>query len=445
MSRRRKRKPLPSDPVSATIESLSHDGRGVTHIDGKATFIDGALPGEEIRFKYTRVSRKYDEGSVIDIVHSSTHRVEPHCRHFSICGGCSLQHMDPSAQIASKQDVLLSNLKHIGNVSPESVLSPLTGPYWGYRNKARLGARYVQKKNRLLVGFREKRNSFIADLCRCEVLDERIGGRLEELAGVISSLGNFKYIPQIEVAATQSQMALVFRCLQPFTEQDKDRLTEFGKQFDFQIYQQPGGPESITLIWPEEATLSYRLDAYDVELFFKPGDFTQVNSMINESMVRQAIELLSLQSDDTVLDLFCGIGNFTLPMARVAGSVTGIEGSEDLLRRASDNARRNNLENVDFVNENLYRDDIGMAGFLNNSYNKVLLDPPRSGAREVIEELHHVGAGSIVYVSCNTATLARDAGKLVNDHGYKLVSAGVMDMFPHTAHVESMVLFKKTS
>jgi 23S rRNA (uracil1939-C5)-methyltransferase len=441
MSRRARRKRLPEPVAKVTIESLSHDGRGVTHLDGKAVFIDGALPGEVVGFEYLGTHKKFDEGRVTDVQQVSADRVTPRCPHFGVCGGCSLQHMDAGAQIMAKQQVLLDNLRHIGNVAPDTILPVLSGPVWGYRSKARLAAKYVLKKGRLLVGFREKRTPYVADLVRCDVLHPSIGEHLPELSALIERLDARARIPQIEVAVTESVTALVFRHLDPLGEADLVQLRQFAVDQSMHVYLQSGGPDTVQLLWPQQSVLSYQLPAQAVEIRFRPTDFTQVNTAINAQMVERVLQLLALEQQDQVLDLFCGLGNFTLPMARLAGSVTGVEGEAGLVSRARDNARLNAIDNVTFHVADLAAEhpDPDWAGA---HYDKLLLDPPRSGAAAVLPVVGVIRPGKIVYVSCHPGSLARDAGILVNELGYRLLAAGVMDMFPHTAHVESIALFE---
>ena len=442
MSRRPRKKRMPPPVSDVTIESLGHDGRGVTHLDGKAVFIDGALPGEVVSFEYLTTRKKFDEGRVLEVQQASPDRVEPGCQHFGLCGGCTLQHMDATAQVLAKQQVLLDNLKHIGNVEPQAVLTPLTGPVWGYRTKARLGAKFVIKKDRLLVGFREKRNPYVADLSRCEVLHPSVGEHFQELIEVIGALEAKARIPQVEVSVSEDTTALVFRHLDPLCGSDLDTLKQFAIDQDIHVYLQPGGPDTVYSFWPEQSILSYHLPEQGIEIRFQPTDFTQVNTDINQQMVRRVLEMLALDQQDRVLDLFCGLGNFTLPMARQARTVTGVEGDAGLVSRARENAVLNNIENVAFHAADLAADapDVAWAG---GNYNKVLLDPPRCGAAEVMNTLGNIRPQQIVYVSCHPGSLARDAGTLVNEMGYKLRSAGVMDMFPHTAHVESIALFSQ--
>ena len=441
MSKRSRRRPLPAPLTGVTIESLAHDGRGVAHLDGKAVFIDGALPGEVVSFEYTTSRRKFDEGRVTAVQTASADRVEPRCAHFGVCGGCSLQHLDPAAQIQAKQQTLLDNLRHIGKVAPESVLPPMTGPVWGYRTKARLGVKDVVKKGRVLVGFREKRSPYVADLSRCEVLHPAVGEGLGDLSGLVEQLEARARIPQIEVAVAGETSALVFRHLDPLTPHDRDVLRQYAIDRDVHVYLQPGGPDTVQVLWPEKSVLSYTLGSESVVIEFQPTDFTQVNTAINEQMVARVLEMMSLGETDTLLDLFCGLGNFTLPLARHAGKVTGVEGDAGLVSRARDNAALNGLDNTAFHVANLAETNTD-AAWAGGGYNKVLLDPPRSGAAEVMPLLGNIHPQRIVYVSCHPGSLARDAGTLVNELGYRLLSAGVMDMFPHTAHVESIALFE---
>ena len=440
MSRRHRKPKLPNYPVRVTVESLSHDGRGVAHVEGKAVFIDGALPGEEISFLYTGRSRKHDEGKLCELFTASSDRVEPRCAHFDICGGCSLQHQEAGKQILSKQQTLLDNLERIGKVRPEQVLDPLTGPLWGYRNKARLGVKHVKKKGRVLVGFREKRSPFLADIKRCEVLHPSVGERLEELASLIQGMEASARIAQIEVAVGDEATVLVFRNLDPLSDSDTRTLIGYAKQTGLHIYLQPKGPDSIELLWPESSQLAYRLPAYEIEVRFLPTDFTQVNPAINQPMIQQALGLLEVGSNHRVLDLFCGLGNFTLPMARQAAHVTGVEGEAGLVQRARENAGHNQIANTEYHVVDLSQDPNNQT-WMQQHYDRILLDPPRSGAQEMIPHLGRLNAERIVYVSCHPGSLARDAGVLVNELGYRLRAAGVMDMFPHTAHVESMALF----
>ncbi len=440
MSKRRRRKQLPPPVERITIESLSHDGRGVAHLDGKTVFIDGALADENIGFEYTSSRRSFDEGRATTIHSACPDRVEPNCAHFGVCGGCSLQHLSAPAQIAAKQQTLLDNLERIGGVVPQTVLPPLTGPVWGYRTKARLGGKDVRKKGRVLVGFREKRASFLADIRRCEVLHPSVGEHLETLSALIESLDARERIPQIEVAATDELTVLVFRHLDELSADDEARLRQFHQDSGLHVWLQSGGPDTVQPLAPTDSRLAYQLPEHSIEVCFQPTDFTQVNTAINAQMVERVLGMLELSSDDRVLDLFCGLGNFTLPLARHAGHVTGVEGEADLVARARENATHNAIGNVEFHVANL-AEDCRQFTWAGGGYNKVLLDPPRSGADGVMDLLGNIHPEIIVYVSCHPGSLARDAGTLVNDKGYRLLSAGVMDMFPHTAHVESIAYF----
>lgn len=434
--------PLPAEPARACIDSLTHDGRGVAHVAGKATFIDGALPGEEVWFRYRTRHRRYDEGETVEIVTPSPDRVAPRCAHFGRCGGCSLQHVAPAAQIRLKEQLLLENLRRIGEVAPATILPPLTGPHWAYRRRARLGAKYVDKKQAMLVGFRERRSAFLAELSRCEILHPAVGEGLLALRELLRALRGFRRIPQIEVAAGDEAVALVFRHLDPLDEADRAALRDFGERQGFYIYLQPAGPDSVAPLWPENARLSYVLPDFRVELEFLPTDFTQVNGEMNRLMVGQALALLDPAPGERILDLFCGLGNFTLPIARRAASVAGVEGDPRLVQRARDNAARNAVANAAFHAADLDSPKSAWP-WAEQGFDKILLDPPRTGALEAVRRVGALGASRVVYVSCNPATLARDAAELVHRHGYELRQAGVMDMFPHTTHVECMALFEK--
>ncbi len=441
MSKRRKKLP---EPRIAHIDDMAHDGRGIAHVEGKTVFIHRALPGEEVRFRYCRTCGKFDEGDVLEVIKPSPQRVEPRCAHFGICGGCSLQHLAPEAQIAAKQQRLLDNLRNIGRVEPDTVLPPLTAGSWGYRRKARLGVKYMRRDRVVRVGFRERSSSFLTNLRRCEVLHPRIGEHVDELSALVGRLSIKDQIPQIEVAVGDDHAALVFRHLADLSEDDLTLLRDYGRERGLLIFLQSGGPKTITRLWPEGeegSVLSYRLADYDVEMQFRPTDFTQVNAELNRKMIDRAIALLDPQPGERILDLFCGLGNFSLPLARQAGRVVGVEGEAALVARARDNAARNGIDNVEFHAADL-NGDLAAEPWYGEGFDKLLLDPPRSGAPVVVANLPRPLARRIVYVSCDPATLARDAGILVHEQGYRLVSAGAMDMFPHTGHVESIALFE---
>ncbi len=437
--------PVACGPVEVT--AMAHDGRGIGQLDGKRLFIHGALPGETVRVLANRRTRAYDEGEVSEILSASPDRVIPRCAAYARCGGCSLQHMDPQAQILAKQQVLLDNLKHIGRVQPERVLPPLTGPVWGYRRKARLAVRRVRVKDRVLVGFRERRSAFIAETDRCEVLDERVGARLGLLAELIAGLSIVDSLPQIEVAVTDALSVLVLRVMAEPSAADLERLRAFGTAHRLQFWLQSKGPDSARPIpgaWASDQALAYRLPEDGLEMDFRPHDFTQVNEVMNQRMVTQAMALLAPEPADRLLDLFCGLGNFTLPMARRAREVVGVEGDADLVARARANADRHDLPQARFLVADLH-DPAALAPppWGDERFDGVLLDPPRSGARAVLGAVMATGARRVVYVSCHPATLARDAADLVHGYGLKLTAAGVMDMFPHTGHVESVALFER--
>ena len=447
MKRRRGRQPAAARPDAtellealARVQSLNHEGRGVARIDGKVTFIDGALPGEEVRIRYRRQRAKFDNADTIEVLTPSPDRVAPPCPHFGVCGGCLLQHQAPAAQVAAKQQSLSELLAHVGMVQPERWLPPLTGPVWGYRRRARLSARLVPGKGGVLVGFREARSHFLASLDTCPVLDERISSLLPALRELLTALSCPDRIPQVEVSCGDEAVALVLRHLVPLTPPDLDRLRAFARHHRVQLWSQPQGPDSTVPVEPAEPPpLQYRLDDGTV-LEFGPTDFIQVNAAMNRRTVAQTLALLELAATDHVLDLFCGIGNFTLPMARQAARVTGVEADEKLLARARYNAARNGITNVEFRPANLYAENVAWPPV---RCDKLLLDPPRQGAIEILRRMPAERPARIVYVSCYPSTLARDSHYLVHALGYRLAAAGVMDMFPHTSHVESMTVFTR--
>jgi 23S rRNA (uracil1939-C5)-methyltransferase len=445
MKVKRQRQRQPTAPVTATIEKFSHDGRGITRIDGKTTFVDGALPQEEVIFQYLRQKSDFAEGKVLSVLKPSPHRVKPRCEHYDLCGGCSLQHLQVELQIQEKQALLLELLARIGHVEPEQILPPLTAKYWHYRNKARLSVRYVEKKQKTLIGFREKNNPrYITEIKNCSILNARVDAQIVNLRQLLDSFTNPQCIAQIEVAAGDDEVALIFRNLQSLSTTDEEKLRQFAQAANFQIYLQPAGPDSVYLFYPQDAhdLLKYALPEEGVTFKFHPTDFTQVNAELNRKMVSLALSLLELNASDVILDLFCGLGNFSLPMAKHCDNVLGIEGSTTMVERALMNARLNQLENTEFRCANL-EDETVLSDLKRFKFTKILLDPPRTGALAIVNNIHHINPERIVYVSCNPATLARDADVLVNHKGYRLIKAGVMDMFPHTAHVESIALFQK--
>ncbi len=438
--RNNRRATVSTAPVTAEVERLSHEGRGVARVDGKIVFIEGALPGEQVVFRHTRRHGQFDEGSVLEVLRASPDRIAPRCAHAERCGGCSLQHQASGAQIAHKQAVLLELLDHQAGVAPAHVLPPVAGPLWGYRRRARLSVRYVHKRQEVLIGFREKGSHFVADIARCETLVAEVGTRLPELRALVAALSCAQDIPQIEVAAGDHDIALLFRHLVPLTEDDVTRLREFAQATGLRVYSQAGGIETLRRLDGPEAPLRYRVAGLELE--YLPGDFVQVNAAINDTIVPLAIDLLGVDANDHVLDLFCGLGNFTLPLALQAARVGGVEGDAGLVARAAANAHRLGLGNVDFAAANLFTPE-GIAAIPAGPWSKVLLDPPRSGAAEVLAAHDFRRVERVCYVSCNPVTLARDAATLVRQHGYRLDAAGVLDMFPHTTHVESIALFAR--
>ena len=424
------------------ITDLTHDGRGVAHVEGKAMFVAGALPGERAVVHVGARHRNYDEARVDTLLTRSPDRVEPRCPHFGHCGGCALQHLAPAAQIAAKQRVLAENFERIGKVEPARWLDALTADEWGYRRKGRLSVKWVPKKGKVLVGFREDNPRFVADLSECHTLLPEVGTRIAAIGELVTSLDAKQSIAQIEIAAGDETVALVFRNLQPLSESDAAKLVAFGRAHDLAILLQPGGPDSVHALWPEAVRLAFRIEDANVEIEFRPLDFVQVNAGMNRRMIARALDLLDPRPEERVLDLFCGLGNFTLPVARRAGSVVGLEGDLGLVARARTNASANGIANVEFAAADLAADQRGVPWAVRD-YDKLLLDPPRSGAAAVLEYLPRKSARRIVYVSCHPGSLARDAGTLVERHGFKLKAAGVMDMFPHTAHVESIALFER--
>ncbi|MEA9587729.1 23S rRNA (uracil(1939)-C(5))-methyltransferase RlmD [Xanthomonas sp. WHRI 10064A] len=432
-------------PFQTAITDLSHDGRGVARRDGeggKVTFISGALPGELVRAEPTARSRHFDEAKTVDVLEASPQRVTPRCPHFGVCAGCVLQHLEESQQIVAKQRVLMDNLERIGHVSPQTVLPALVGDTWGYRRKGRFSVRRVEKKDKTLVGFRELDPRFVADLSVCYTVIPEIGEKIPLLAALIENMDGKRDIPQIEFIAGDDAVALTIRHMQPLSERDRQAWVEFAQTHGFAIFLQPGGVDSVHPLWPQDVPLSFRLPQWDVELAFRPLDFIQVNASLNQKMIAHALTLLDAKPDDRVLDLFCGLGNFTLPLARTVREVVGVEGDAGLVARAKENAQRNGLDNAQFYAADLTQDQRNTP-WMRQGFDKLLLDPPRSGALEVLQQLPLKKFERIVYVSCHPGSLARDAGYLVNEQRFTLVSAGAMDMFPHTAHVESIAVFER--
>ena len=441
MSRRSRRR-LPKEPFEARIEDLSHDGRGVASHGEKKVFVHGALPGELVLVRVTGRKRNFDEGETVEVIEPSPDRIVPRCPHFGQCGGCSLQHLEPRKQIESKQNTLVQNLERIGKVAPETLWEPLMGPEWGYRRKARLSVRYVLKKDRVLVGFRERYGRFVADMQECHVLDQRIASQLGRLSTLIYSMDARRTIPQLEVSCGDEQCALIFRHLEPLSEGDLQKLQAFAIETGIAVLLQPAGPASIHCLEPATLELNFEVPEFGMRLAFGPTDFIQINTDMNQKMIHRALELLEPDKNERVLDLFCGLGNFTLPIATLAGDAVGVEGDAELVRKAGENAQRNGLQNASFHLADLNQDP-GSAPWLKQHYDKVLVDPPRSGAEIILPHIEASRASRIVYVSCHPASLARDAGVLVHQFGFRLRGAGVMDMFPQTGHVESIALFER--
>ena len=440
MGRRRKVK---AKTYELDIETLSHEGRGISHFDNKIIFTRGALPGEKVIANRSLSRAKFEEADVVEILTSSPDRIEPKCAVYGICGGCSFQHLSSENQINAKQTWLRSAFMGQAKAEPKEWLDPLQVISWGYRRKARLGVRYVHKKEKVLVGFRERKSSFITVMERCEVLHPSLGDNLTVLGECIGKLSVKSQIPQIEVAIAQHDTILILRHLEPLTTEDEAVLRDCAEQLSITWYTQSGGMNTVKPL-DKVVNLSYSLPEYKIEMAFLPTDFTQVNFELNQKMLSLALSLLELCNEDKVIDLFCGLGNFTLPIARYAKSVVGVEGDSGLIERAKENAQRNGIENALFYKADLFEEVEGYEWFRGQTYNKALIDPARTGAIEIVKLLPKLGVERLVYVSCNPATLARDTAKLL-ELGFQLEKAGVMDMFPQTAHVESIALFVKRS
>jgi 23S rRNA (uracil1939-C5)-methyltransferase len=425
------------------VESLSHDGRGIAHIDGKIVFLENALPNEQVVFAYVRRHNKFDEAKVVEILQPSPDRVIPKCPHFNICGGCSLQHLNHTKQIFFKTLAFQEQMKHFGNLDTLNILSSITGPIWNYRSRARLSVKYVQKKQKALVGFHEKNGRYVAEITQCPILHMKVSKKILALSNLVVEFSIYNQIPQIEIACGGDVTALLFRHLQKFSDKDIELLQKFGTEHDFQIYLQAGGMETIKLLATNKTpvSLSYKLTKQNIEMFFAPTDFTQINQEINQQMVAHVLALLDAQPTEKVLDLFCGIGNFTIPLATKCNHIIGIEGNKYAIVRAKQNAEYNTIKNTEFYCFDLTK-ELSAPLWAKQQYDKILLDPPRTGALEICTQIKKFGAKKIVYVSCNHATLARDAKELTNN-GYKLQSVCVVDMFPHTSHIETIADFTR--
>ncbi len=425
--------PMPVPDTAVEITALSHDGRGIARLRGKVMFIEDALPGETVRFRIVKRHREFDEAQVTEVLKASPQRVEPRCRHYGVCGGCVLQHLEPAAQIAAKQQTLLDNLERIGGLKPEQVTPPLLGPAWGYRRRARFSA-HRDPSGKVAVGFKERHRPHVTDIWQCHVLDSKIGDIMDKLSGLLSALSISDKIPQVEVAVGDDAAVLSIRMLAPASTSDMEKLASFGREHGFHMQLQGDA---------DDMELHYSLPESKVDIAFRSADFIQVNGVMNRELVQLAVDALDPRPGDEILDLFSGLGNFTLPLARRAKAVLGVEGEAGLVARARRNADRNGISNAAFEQADL------LAGkqhgeWAKRRYASVLLDPPRAGAREIIAHFPRFDARRIVYVSCHPATLARDA-KLLTEQGWRLSRAGVLDMFPHTAHVESMAIFDRSA
>ncbi len=427
------------DIESGVVLALNHDGDGIVKA-GKTAFVPGVLPGEAIRFARTRRHRQHDEARLVEVVTPAAGRVEPACPHFGVCGGCALQHLSPPAQLAAKAAELASSLERIGRVAPCEWLAPLAGPAWNYRRRARLSARFVRQKGRSLVGFRERSAPYVAVIGSCRVLAAPFDTLVAPLSGLLSGLSIRERVPQVEVAAGDDARAVILRVLSPPSAADLEAIRAFGVAQCVTMYLQPGGLDTVAAVGGTPAALEYALPEFGLRLAFEPSDFIQVNPAINQALVSRAVQLLGAGPADRVLDLYCGLGNFTLALARRAGCVLGIEGDAGLIARARANALRNDIGNASFRVGDLAAQDVAQGSWWGEGYSHVLLDPPRAGAREVLPAIARLAPRRIVYVSCHPGTLARDLGILVHEHGYALQAAGVLDMFPHTTHVESMAV-----
>ncbi len=453
------RKPMNNSPI-LDIESLDMEARGVGHLPnedgtpGKVIFVEGALPGERVRFKSYRRKAKWEAADMTELLSESSLRTRPRCEFFGLCGGCAMQHLNPPAQVAIKQRVLEDNLHHIGKVRPASVMRPIQGPDWGYRYRARMSVRFVEKKGKVLIGFHERKSSYVADMTSCEILPPKVSAMLLPMRALVSSLSIRDRLPQMELAigedGGEQVIVLVLRIMESLSADDETKLKAFADEWQIEWWLQTKGPDTAVPWYPQRRPLQYLLPEFGVRMPFKPTDFTQVNHQINRVLVSRALRLLEVQPGDRVADLFCGLGNFTLPLATQATEVVGIEGSPALTERSLQNAELNGLAaKTTFYNRNLFEfsvDDLRALG----RFDRMLIDPPREGATEVCKAISDARETDpalqperIVYVSCNPATLARDAGTLVNGGGYRLSKAGVVNMFPHTAHVESIAVFDR--
>lgn len=443
MSKRHRRK-IPTETRTADVSHMNHEGRGIAHIDGKTTFIFGALPNETVNFKYTNCHAQFDEGAVVEVMTAAPERVTPRCQHFGVCGGCSLQHLSAESQRLHKQKSVLEHFQHQAHCQPTEVLPPLYADTFGYRRRARLSVKYVLKKNAVLVGFRERNSNFVADIQQCETLHPSIGKKIKIISELLMQLEMKSQIPQLEISIGDNATAIIVRHLVALPQSDIDKLIAFAKDNQLHLYFQPKNYDSIHPVYPEKPeVLFYEIPANNLKITFQPAQFTQINQELNLQMIARAIDLLDLKKSDVVLDLFCGIGNFSLPIALHCAHVVGVEGADHAIAQAKKNAVINHLSNAEFYVHDLAA-DLQQVAWSTRQYDKILLDPPRAGAQELMRYMTSWKPSRIVYISCNPITLARDAEYLLQ-LGYRLEKVGVMDMFPHTEHVEAIALFMRDS
>jgi 23S rRNA (uracil1939-C5)-methyltransferase len=435
-------RPHTDSVLTGQVDNLNHDGWGVVRA-GKTVFVAGALPGETVEYRVRRRQRNFDEAELLQVIEPAADRIAPGCAHFGTCGGCALQHLAPESQLGFKDSMLRDALRRIGKVEPARWIPPLAGDAWGYRRRARLGARFVHAKQRSMVGFRERLSSYVADIGNCPVLVPAVGNLIGDLSALVTRLSIPTRIPQIEVAVGDDTVVLVMRTLSPLSEADREALLQFEKDHQVRWLLQPGGPSTVEALQGEVPALWYELPEFGLRLSFEPADFIQVNGEMNRRLISHVLELLQLDSGSTALDLFCGLGNFTLPMATRGRQVLGMEGDAGLIARAGANAAANGLKNARFVATNLAGEgaaqrclDAAGAG----PWSHVLLDPPRTGASDILPALARLAPRRVVYVSCHPGSLARDLGILITEHGFQLAAAGIVDMFPHTSHVESVAV-----
>jgi len=439
---RRSRNQLPQEPVELVIEDLSHDGRGVAKWNEKVVFVQNALPGETVMAKLNRKTRSFNEALATEIQNPSPDRVEPKCEFYTVCNGCSMMHLQEEKQISFKFNTLKNNFHKMSHVEPKEWIAPLTDSHWNYRRRARLSVKWVAAKEKVLVGFREKNGRFVADMNNCHVLEKPLADLLQPLADLFAAMTVKAFIPQVECSMGEPNISIIVRHMKPFSNEDLQLMLDFSHQHDLQVFLQSKGPKTIKPLENYKEPLGFELKSFNLKYEFLPNDFIQVNRKMNEKMIAQALDAMDIQTDDVILDLFCGLGNFTLPMAQKAAEVVGVEGDSQLVERAKHNAQINALDQVHFYEADLTQDH-SKSEWFNRPYTKVLIDPPRSGAWEILPLIAETAAKTLIYVSCHPASLARDTDRLVNELGFTLEKAGVMDMFPHTSHVESMAIFSR--